>query len=50
MACPINGFHGISSAGVNMVKVCITLTDNGFLYQNLCCHHVRQLVGICIIL
>jgi len=50
MACPINGFHGISSAGVNMVKVCITLTDNGFPYQNLCCHHVRQLVGICIIL
>ena len=46
----IHGFHGISTAGVNMVEVCIPLSDNRFPYQHLRSHHVRHFVGIGFIL
>jgi len=46
----VHGFHGISTAGVNMVEVCIPLSDDRFPYQHLRSHHVRHFVGIGFIL
>ena len=46
----VHGFHGISTAGVNMVEVCIPLSDNRFPYQHLRSHHVRHFVSIGFIL
>ena len=46
----IHGFHGISTAGVNMVEVRVTLSDDRFPYQHLRSHHVRHFVGIGFIL
>ena len=42
----VHGFHGISTTGVNMVEVCIPLSDDRFPYQHLRSHHVRHFVGI----
>ena len=50
VACPINRFHSICAAGVNMIKIGIPFSDDRFPYQHLRGHHVGQLVGICIIL
>ena len=50
VACPIDGFHGISIAGVNMIKIGVPFPDDRFPYQHLRCHHVCQFVGIRIIL
>ena len=46
----VHGFHGISIAGVNMVEVCIPLSDDRFPYQHLRSHHVRHFVSIGFIL
>ena len=50
VACPINRFHSICAAGVNMIKIGIPFSDDRFPYQHLRGHHVGQLVGIRIIL
>jgi len=46
----VHGFHSISTAGVNMVEVRVTLSDDRFPYQHLRSHHVRHFVGIGFIL
>ena len=46
----VHGFHSISTAGVNMVEVCVSLSDDRFPYQHLRSHHVRHFVGIGFIL
>ena len=50
MSGAVHGFHGISTAGVNMVEVCVPLSDDRFPYQHLRSHHVRHFVGIGFIL
>ena len=50
VTCPINRFHGICTAGVNMIKIGIPFSDYRFPYQHLRRHHEGQLVGIRIIL
>ena len=46
----VHGFHGISTAGVNMVEVYVPLSDDRFPYQHLRSHHVRHFVSIGFIL
>ena len=46
----VHGFHSISTAGVNMVEVCVPLSDDRFPYQHLRSHHVRHFVSIGFIL
>jgi len=50
VACPIDGFHSICAAGVNMIKIGIPFSDDRFPYKYLRRHHVSQLIGIRIIL
>ena len=50
VACPIDGFHGISTAGVNMIKIGVPFPDDRFPYQHLRSHHVRHFVSIGFIL
>ncbi len=45
-----NRFHSIFTARAHMIKVRITLTDNGFPYEKLRSDCVSHLIGICIVL
>ena len=45
-----NRFHSIFTACVHMIKVRITLTDNGFPYEKLRSDCVSHLICICIVL
>ena len=44
--CADNTLDGIIAAGTDMIEVLVTLTDNGFPNENLCCHSFRQRCGI----
>jgi len=39
-------FYRIVAAGINVVEVRVTLTDDGFPNKRLCCHNVCQLICI----
>ena len=44
--CADNTLDGIIATGTDMIEVLVTLTDNGFPNENLCCHSFRQRCGI----
>ena len=44
------GFCGVFTACINVIKLSITFTDNGFPHQNLRCHIMGKLICISIIL
>ena len=50
VAGAVDGFHCVGAAGVHMVEVGISLSDDRFPHQRLGGHHVGQFVGIRIIL
>ena len=41
-----NALNSIVATGAYIIEVLVTLTDNGFPNENLCCHSFRQRCGI----
>ena len=41
-----NALNCIVATGAYIIEVLVTLTDNGFPNENLCCHSFRQRCGI----